>query len=197
MIEPYDPLDYENLARSVVQALLERPASPLPPSDSFEGSGAYAIYYHGTFEPYQRMVKAKTERPIYAGKAVPIGARKGGKASSFSSGRELHHRLNEHAKSIDQARNLSLADFTCRYLVVIPVWIPLAERFVVEHFQPLWNAAIDGFGNHDPGRGRVAMKRPRWDILHPGCPWAERLRAAESVDVAIERVNGFLDTILA
>ncbi|MCX5643658.1 MAG: Eco29kI family restriction endonuclease [Phycisphaerae bacterium] len=28
------------------------------------------------------------------------------------------------------------------------------------------------FGNHSPGAGRGAMRRPRWDILHPARLWA-------------------------
>jgi hypothetical protein len=77
-MQAYDPLDYENLARSVVQALLGGPEGPLPPSEAFEGAGVYAIYYRGDFGGYSRLVTAKPLLPIYVGKAVPIGARKGG-----------------------------------------------------------------------------------------------------------------------
>lgn len=112
----YDPLDYRNLARSVVQALLGGPEGPLPPSEVFAGSGVYAIYYHGKFPGYSPLVKAEAAPPIYVGKAVPSGARKGGRSSS--GGRELCKRLKEHSESIEQAQNLRLADFTCRCLVV-------------------------------------------------------------------------------
>ena len=44
-MQAYDPLDYENLARSVVDALLAATEESLPPSDTFEGTGVYAIYY--------------------------------------------------------------------------------------------------------------------------------------------------------
>jgi hypothetical protein len=94
--------------------------------------------------------------------------------------RMLYNRLVQHAKSIQQAENLRLEDFRCRYLVVVPVWIELAERFLIEHYRPAWNTVIDGFGNHAPGAGRKDMKRPRWDILHPGRGWATRLRSAET-----------------
>lgn len=191
-MEPYDPLDYENLARSVVRALLDRDEEPLPSTIAFEGAGVYAIYYHGDFKPYATIVEALPKRPIYVGKAIPTGARKGGGIPASSQGRELYRRLNEHAKSLDLADNLRLSDFTCRYLVVVPVWIPLAERFLVEHFKSVWNLVIDGFGNHDPGRGRLAMKRPRWDIVHPGRKWATRLQAAESVEDIITRLKRFL-----
>jgi hypothetical protein len=64
----------------------------------------------------------------------------------------------------------------------VAVWTPLAERFLIEHYHPIWNTVVDGFGNHDPGKGRHAMKRPRWDILHPGRPWAALLPPAETVE---------------
>lgn len=131
---------------------------------------------------------------IYVGKAVPLGARKGGVGSLSSPRCELWNRLKQHAKSIEAAGNLRVADFTCRYLVVVPVWIPLAERFLVAHFKPLWNLAIDGFGNHDPGAGRRGMKRPCWDIVHPGRHWAEGLEAAEDADALLGRLRLFLES---
>lgn len=189
-MQAYDPLDYENLARSVVQALLSGPQAPLPPSETFEGAGVYAIYYHGDFTGYSRLVKTDSPPPIYVGKAVPAGARKGGRRPS--GGRELYQRLKQHAKNVEQVKNLELNHFTCRYLVVVPVWITLAERFLVEHYKPVWNVVVDGFGNHDPGAGRRAMKRPRWDILHPGRPWAAKLTAEESFEQVLQRLQDFL-----
>ncbi|NLZ06388.1 MAG: Eco29kI family restriction endonuclease [Phycisphaerae bacterium] len=189
-MKPYDPLAYENLARSVVNALLEQAPRPLPPQELFDGSGVYAIYYRGNFPCYSRLVESEKPKPIYVGKAVPTGARKGGRKPL--AGRELYQRLTQHSKSIQQAENLELQDFTCRYLVVESVWITLAERFLVEHFQPVWNVAIDGFGNHDPGAGRRAMKRPLWDILHPGRPWATGLNAEVSMAEVLDKVSAFL-----
>lgn len=173
----YDPLDYNNLARSVVEALLGTRPSTLPP-DAFDGSGVYAIYYGGPLE-YRATAPAE-EVPIYVGKAIPPGGRKGGRQGSPATTRPLHRRLRDHAKSIGQTTNLSLEHASCRYLVVVPVWINLAERFLIDHFRPLWNTVLDGFGNHDPGRGRRNSARPRWDIMHPGRAWATRLRAGES-----------------
>jgi hypothetical protein len=189
-MQPYDPLDYENLARSIVQALLGGPDEPLPPPERFEGSGVYAIYYHGNFSGYAPLVKAADGSPIYVGKAEPSGARKG--TPHLSPAKELYTRLKQHADNIGQAQNLQLKDFTCRYLVVVPVWITLAERFLVEHYQPVWNVAIDGFGNHAPGKGRRGMKRPRWDILHPGRSWAVELTADESFEQVLQRLQQFL-----
>ncbi len=180
--EGYDPLNYDNLARSVVSALLANNPVPLPPKDAFTGSGVYAIYYLGELDIYSQVASAECRTPIYVGKAVPLGARKGNSRKDSAAGSELFRRLQEHAKSVDQAENLRLADFKCRYLVVVPVWITLAERFLIDHFRPVWNTLIDGFGNHDPGAGRKGMKKPRWDIAHPGRTWARDLKAAESVD---------------
>ncbi|MDR2213154.1 MAG: Eco29kI family restriction endonuclease, partial [Pseudomonadales bacterium] len=114
--------------------------------------------------------------PIYVGKAVPPGARKGGFGLGENPGQALYNRLAEHAKSIEQAQNLELSDFFCRFLVVEDIWIPLAESLLIEMYKPLWNRKIDGFGNHDPGSGRHNQRRSNWDILHPGRPWAEKLQ---------------------
>ena len=56
MTEAYDPLSYDNLARSVVGALLEKDEGPLPPAEQFEGAGVYASYYHGEFLAYRPIV---------------------------------------------------------------------------------------------------------------------------------------------
>ena len=181
MAPAYDPLDYNNLARSVVDALLNSPAIALPPKDSFGGSGVYALFYRGAL-PYYSKIVASSSTPIYVGKAVPSGARKGSTKTSPERGTALYRRLHDHARSIDQAENLDLVEFQCRFLVVEPVWITLAERFLLDHYQPVWNTIIDGFGNHDPGSGRRNMRRPRWDIVHPGRPWAARLQATEPVE---------------
>ena len=187
MLRPYDPLNYENLARSVVREMMERDEVVLPP-DRFYAAGVYAMYYHGKHDAYKPIVSADPPVPIYVGKAVPAGARKAG---ASSTGRELWKRLKEHAESIEAAENLRLADFTCRHLVVVPVWIPLAERFLVEHYKPVWNVVVDGFGNHPPGKGRRDMRRPRWDIIHPGRTWAVGLSASESAEDILRQVREF------
>ena len=187
----YDPLSYDNLAASVVRALMEMAAEPLPPAEPFQGSGVYAIYYQGSFGPYKRIADARCDHPIYVGKAIPAGGRKAKDGPAMSGGSALFQRLKEHAKSIEQVNNLELSDFKCRYLVVVPVWITLAERFLVSHYQPLWNVGIDGFGDHDPGKGRRNMRRPLWDSVHPGRPWAGRLRATISHQEAMDLVKAF------
>lgn len=182
MVKAYDPLNYENLARSVVAALLESVSTGLPPTEKFSGSGVYALYYMGTLPFYSHISSSDLHKPIYVGKAVPTGTRKGNRTIDSESDTELYRRLHDHAKSIEQAKNLDLIEFQTRYLVVVPVWITLAERFLIDHFRPVWNIVVDGFGNHPPGRGRRDMRRPRWDIVHPGRPWAAKLHAAETAN---------------
>ena len=98
----------------------------------------------------------------------------GGVGLGDDPGYVLRGRLREHAGSVDQAENLELADFHCRYLIVEDIWIPLGESLLIAKFSPIWNILIDGYGNHDPGKGRYKQLRSRWDVLHPGRAWAER-----------------------
>ena len=175
---PFNPLDKRNLAASVGEALLERPPVALGEVPAFKGAGIYAIYYLGTFEAYQQISAENAEgrwtSPIYVGKAIPSGGRKGGELGSTAESRSLVKRLGEHAETIRAAGNLRIEDFWCRYLVVDDIWIPLGENLMIAKFSPVWNALVDGFGNHDPGAGRYNGKRSRWDVLHPGRGWAER-----------------------
>lgn len=180
-IEPlYNPLDKKNLGISVADALLAKPLGPLPPEDLFAGAGVYAIYYSGDFPAYRkislRFGKNNSQTPIHVGKAVPAGSRKGAIELDGDPGNVLHTRLAEHADSIRRAANLELSDFSCRFLVVDDIWIPLGESLLIQKFSPLWNRVVEGFGNHDPGKGRHQGQRPPWDVVHPGRPWAERLQ---------------------
>lgn len=178
-IPPFNPLHKKNLGESVAEAMLLKPVVPLPPPP-FIGAGIYAIYYVGDFPLYRDLAKrnknGKFSWPIYVGKAVPAGARKGGFGLGEDPGQVLFNRLREHAGSIEQAKNLKLGDFHCRFLVVEDIWIPLAESLLIEMFSPPWNRKIDGFGNHDPGKGRYNQQRSAWDALHPGRSWAEKLQ---------------------
>ncbi len=177
MADPFNPLDKLNLGKSVVEALLSSAPTPLDDILSFDGAGIYAIYYHGPFEPYQSIaLKDGTGDPIYVGKAVPSGSRKGASLSASSVGRWLFNRISEHRDSIRAAQNLNTVDFSVRYLAVDDIWIPLGEALLISTYNPVWNRLIDGFGNHDPGAGRYNGLRPLWDVLHPGRSWAEKCK---------------------
>jgi len=186
---PFNPLDKKNLGASVAEALLTKEVQPLGQIQQFEGAGIYAIYYTGAFEAYEQVSRlnsnGKFMLPIYVGKAVPAGARIGSNME-VPAGKVLSKRLKEHADSIRAASNLNIDDFHCRVLVVDDIWIPLGESLIISRFTPLWNSLIDGFGNHNPGKGRHAGMRPRWDVLHPGREWAQRLaeRAESQLRIA-------------
>lgn len=186
----YNPLDYDNLTENLVRELLSRSPQELP-LPQFAGSGIYALFYHGSFEPYQRFSQKHRALPIYAGKAVPSGSRKGIKKQGL--GHELFKRLTEHTRSIHAAQNLELSDFSVRFLVVTPLWITMAERFLIEHFQPLWNVCLEGFGNHDPGKGRHAGDISWWDTVHPGRAWAKKLKQSKTQTDAIDRLKAFAE----
>jgi hypothetical protein len=178
--DAYNPLDKLRLGESVTRALLARAVVALPPAEPFAGAGIYVLYYAGDFPVYHKIAEKNANdqwaAPIYVGKAVPPGARKGVYGLSEAPGEVLYRRLREHADSIDQTENLSLADFKCRCLVVDDIWIPLGESLLISMFSPLWNQVLDGFGNHDPGAGRYNQQRSPWDVVHPGRTWASRLK---------------------
>ncbi len=176
--------------------MLSRPVVALPP-EPFIGAGIYAIYYTGIFPLYRKIANCNKHdlfsQPIYVGKAVPAGARKGGLGLDAEPGQALYNRLCDHAKSVSEASNLEPTSFFCRYLAVDDIWIPLAESLLVERFSPLWNKVLDGFGNHDPGKGRYNQQKSPWDTLHPGRAWADRLQPNASDLQTIEtRVKAFL-----
>jgi len=196
VIKPFNPLDKRNLGESVADALLQTEAKTLPP-EPFIGAGVYAIYYTGAFSAYERLASVNRNGqfrcPIYVGKAVPPGARKGGLGLEVDHGQALYKRLTEHAESVKAANNLDIADFHCRFLAVDDIWIPLAESMLIERFKPVWNRILDGFGNHDPGKGRHQGMKPQWDCVHPGRVWAERIQpCAYTAEQLMERVEGYL-----
>ena len=60
--------------------------------------------------------------------------------------------------------------------------VSAVEAQLIRRFSPLWNSVVDGFGNHDPGKGRYEQARSEWDVLHPGRPWAERLAGISTTE---------------
>lgn len=188
---PFNPLDKKNLGASVAEALLVNSVHSMGELPVFDGAGVYAIYYTGDFAPYASLSSVNKngqfKLPIYVGKAVPAGARMGGGLDA-NPGKVLYKRLREHADSIRVAENLNIEDFHCRFLVVDDIWIPLGESLLIARFTPVWNSLVDGFGNHNPGKGRHAGMRPRWDVLHPGRAWAMNLaeRPERALDIAAD-----------
>lgn len=189
---PYNPLDKINLGISVAEALLGRKPVALDGLERFNGAGIYALYYVGDLEAYRALSLRNAGAdglvaPIYVGKAIPAGGRKGASLQTTPTTFALWNRLREHVESIRSAPNLEIKDFRCRYLVVDDIWIPLGESLMIAKFSPVWNSLIDGFGNHDPGKGRYQGMRTRWDMLHPGRSWADRCLARPETSDDIDR----------
>lgn len=148
---------------------------------SFKGVGVYALYYNGNNEYYIDYLSQKPiemQWPIYVGKAVPAGWRQAKSAlKDKTGGTELFRRLNEHKKSIDLVANLSVAEFTLKYMKFdenLIEMISTVESRLINKLQPLWNTTVDGFGNHDPGKGRYQQAKSDWDVLHAGRPFANK-----------------------
>jgi hypothetical protein len=203
--EAYNPLDKRRLAASVGEALLEREVVRIDQLVRFAGSGVYVIYYVGAHPSYAPLAfrnrDGKFEWPVYAGKAVPPGSRQGGGSLAHANDggaamteTPVYARLRQHAASLSQAGNLEVADFYCRYLIVDPLWIPLGESIIITSFAPIWNTLLDGFGNHNPGRGRQAGMVSRWDVMHPGRKWAHRFQprpeSRESLEAEVGNTLG-------
>lgn len=176
------------------------PTHSLPPPSNFAGAGIYALYYFGNFELYQRIATRNKDNPrfpIYVGKAVPPGSRTGMSVSNDESA-DLFRRLREHTSSLAHAANLDAGDFRCRFMILGEIerdLIAPVESAIIRKYRPLWNAKVlHGFGNHDPGSGRYNQRRSRWDILHPGRVWAERMTnmAADEARI-IADASKFLD----
>lgn len=186
---PYNPLDKQQLAESIVREFFKRKPEPLPPG-RFEGAGIYALYYRGPFPLYSQASRSFRDfeanvlnepTPIYVGKSDPPGSRKGAMLEEQDEAeeskevlalkpkhRKLHERLCQHAKSIGETTNLRLEDFFCRHILVDEIWVPLGEARLLEWFRPVWNVLIEGFGSKVEGGGREKTARSVWDILHPG-----------------------------
>ena len=183
----YDPLTWESLMAGLTVHFEHQPRVPLLRVQDVEGPGVYALFYRGRFPAYQPI--AGTPHPIYVGKATPPGGRKS--ATKVDETKPaIQRRIGLHERSIAAARNLETEDFECRYLTVVPVWVTLAERFLVEHYRPVWNQTLDGFGNNDQGRARRG-EASWWDTLHPGRAWAEKQPHVKTQEQAIARVARF------
>lgn len=158
--------------------------------------GVYSLFYRGVNPLYVCQSIANSHHcclPIYIGKAV-VGGRRIGITSKTQN---LYSRLREHRRSIERGDGLEIGEFQFKVVAMEVDLVSWGEGVMIRHFQPVWNQVIDGFGNHDPGRGRYQQKRSLWDLLHPGREWAARLTNYDSLDrdAIAERVEKLCQNI--
>lgn len=186
--------EFQGVVEEAVKFFESTPVHELPPPSRSIGCGVYALYYLGDYELYTKIAQSNQAAcvlPIYVGKAVPPGWRAA--RTITTEGESLYSRLREHARNIRQARNLEADDLRCRFVILqkteTDLIVPLEAALIRKH-RPLWNSVVDGFGNHDPGKGRYNQARSEWDVLHPGRPWADRLMGEPpSLEGVIEKVK--------
>lgn len=187
----FDPSNPKIVGRFVSLALVAQSRLPMSAISRFYGSGVYAIYYNGNFEPYRRI--SNSETPIYVGQAAPLikNAR-----TPSEQGEKLSSRLIEHFKNISKATTtLSIGDFEYRALVVQSGWETAAEDYLIHLFHPIWNSEtqlVYGLGKHGDAAITRSNKRSPWDTMHPGRVWAGDIKLQDAKN--LERINSELDT---
>ncbi|MHB1236096.1 MAG: Eco29kI family restriction endonuclease [Gallionella sp.] len=183
---------FAELVKDAVRFFNGTPVHTLPPPESFRGTGVYAIYYTGKnpiYKKYAELNRLSYSYPIYVGKAVPKGWRQARVSDNqLSQSKGLFNHLREHGRSIGIAQGLELQDFMCRFVIFEGASsdiIGTIETALIKLNMPLWNTAVDGFGNHDPGSGRYERAKSDWDVIHPGRAWAEKCNGAHAEKSAI------------
>jgi hypothetical protein len=194
---------FAELVKDAVRFFNGTPVLSLPPSVSFHGRGVYAIYYIGKnpmYAKYGQLNRTAYEVPIYVGKAVPKGwrqSRTSDDADNQSS--ELCARLRQHHNSLKLAPSLDASDFMCRFVIFEHTgsdMISTVEAALIKLSRPLWNTVVDGFGNHDPGKGRYEQARSDWDVIHPGRKWAEKCNGVPKTEaVILAKIKQHLDAL--
>lgn len=170
----FDPSNPGIVGRMIALTLTAQERVRFADIEPFYGSGIYAIYYNGDFEPYKRLVG--TEHPIYVGKADPEDPHGG---NAVEQAQKLFGRLNEHRNSIKKAENLKVEQFEVRYLVVASGWQAAAENYMIRLMEPIWNSEVQvafGIGKHGDSAETRKNGRSPWDTLHPGRGWAKKIK---------------------
>jgi len=199
----YRSQEFVELVKDAVRFFNGTPVHPMPPAERFDGTGVYALYYTGGNEIYRRYAelnRLEYKYPIYVGKAVPRGWRQSRtSASAASPSRALYSRIREHSRNIQKVEGISLPDFSCRFVIFeaeTSDMIGTIEAALIKLRLPLWNSALDGFGNHTPGKGRFNQAKSDWDVIHRGREWAEKcLGVPNSREDILARITSHLSTV--
>ena len=194
---------FAELVKDAIRFFNGTPVHSLLPPEIFLGTGVYALYYIGLnplYKRYSELNRLAYNYPIYVGKAVPKGWRQSRISdSALNQSRELNNRLREHSRNIVVGAGLSLKDFMCRFVIFEDEgsdMIGTIEAALIKLNRPLWNVAVDGFGNHDPGRGRYEQAKSDWDVIHPGRSWAERCNGTPKKEsIIVSNIERHLENI--
>jgi len=151
------------LIKKSVKSFEKIPPQPMA-LGGVEGEGVFALYYTGEYPLYKGYKDANTSKlnaPIY-----------------ISKGANIDEKIKEQYRNIAKVSNLNPEDF---YTKVMPLSTDLpsiteeVEATLVDQYQPLWNTCLEGFGSHNPGRGRAKQAPSDWDVIHPGREWVSKL----------------------
>lgn len=191
---------FVELVKDAIRFFNGTPVHALPPPERFRGTGVYAIYYTGKSKPYAKYAELNRlayDFPIYVGKAVPRGWRQSRRTDSTEKqSSELYSRLREHSRSINAVEDLSVDDFSCRFMIFEGAssdMIGTFEASIIKWKRPMWNSYLDGFGNHTPGSGRFEQAPSEWDVVHPGRAWAANCKGkTRSRQVIIAGIEAYL-----
>lgn len=200
----YHSEEFVELVKDAVRFFNGTPVHSLPLQERFFGTGVYALYYTGNNPAYRRYAelnRLEYKYPIYVGKAVPKGWRQSRTShdAAIKPSAELYSRIREHIRNIDTVEGIDQNDFSCRFVIFEAEgsdMISTIEAALIKLNRPLWNSALDGFGNHTPGAGRFNQAKSDWDVIHPGRAWADKCTGIprEEADI-LERIKAHLSTL--
>ena len=183
----YTSSDFEEIIKDTIRFFNGTPVHPISISERFHGTGVYALYCiakTGIYSKFHLVNRTAFHVPIYVGKAVPKGWRQARQSvPADTRSYELNNRIREHRRSIELGEGLDRADFFCRFMILEGKesdLIGTVEAALIRRYQPIWNTLIDGFGNHDPGKGRYEQAKSDWDVCHPGRLWAEKCQGVHA-----------------
>lgn len=143
--------DQHEFQFDVDKAYADQLASTLEASPEHALSDHQAPRRFGVYVLY----RGPQKEPVYVGQAIGLGGIAG--------------RLRDHLRKIENRNGISIAEMTCRYLIIHQKWeVARAEDVLIKHSSPPWNG-IPGFSMHVPGRGRPGMPeyRNEWDRRFP------------------------------
>jgi hypothetical protein len=177
----------DGIARYFAFCFVGRPKQLLDEitAQKFQGSGVYAIYYHGKELPTYLPI-SESETPIYVGKADPQDAFAD---NAEEQGPTLPNRIKEHFRSISRGSNLDPSDFQYRAAVVQSGMQYAVEEFIIRLFRPIWNKQVGvchGIGKHGDSATTRSNKRSPWDTMHPGRNWAKATKNDQRDKAEIE-----------